>query len=76
MIALWQTGYDHIDLKAANEKGIVVSNVPDYACDSVAEMVFALNPESQRKVHLADMGLRNGNFDWRNYIGISLWERQ
>ena len=23
-----------------------------------------------RRVHIADMGLRNGNFDWRNYIGI------
>ena len=56
----------------ATKKGIVVSNVPDYAYDSVAEMVFALILNLARKVHLADTGLRNGNFDWRNYIGYQL----
>jgi len=72
MIAVWQTGYDHIDLEAANEKSIVVSNVPHYAYDSVAEMVFALMLNLARRVHVADMGLRKGNFDWRNYIGVQL----
>ena len=52
MISVWQTGYDHINIKAATEKGIVVSNVPDYAYDSVAEMVFALILNLARKVHL------------------------
>jgi D-3-phosphoglycerate dehydrogenase len=72
MISVWQTGYDHINIKAATEKGVIVSNVPDYAYDSVAEMVFAFILNLMRKVHLADMGLRNGNFDWRNYIGNQL----
>jgi D-3-phosphoglycerate dehydrogenase len=72
MIAVWQTGYDHIDLEASNEKSIVVSNVPHYAYDSVAEMVFALMLNLARRVHVADMGLRKGNFDWRNYIGVQL----
>jgi lactate dehydrogenase-like 2-hydroxyacid dehydrogenase len=35
-------------------------------------MVFALILNLMRKVHLANMGLRNGNFDWRNYIGNQL----
>lgn len=69
MLSVWQTGYDHIDLKAATEKGVVVSNVPDYAFDSVAEMVFALTLNLLRKVHIADTRLREGNFDWRNYVG-------
>jgi D-3-phosphoglycerate dehydrogenase len=72
MISVWQTGYDHININAATKNGIVVSNVPDYAYDSVAEMVFALILNLARKVHLADTGLRNGNFDWRNYIGYQL----
>jgi D-3-phosphoglycerate dehydrogenase len=72
MISVWQTGYDHIDIKTATKKGVVVSNVPEYAYDSVAEMVFALILNLERKVHLADVGLRNGNFDWRNYIGNQL----
>jgi phosphoglycerate dehydrogenase-like enzyme len=72
MISVWQTGYDYINIKAATEKGVIVSNVPEYAYDSVAEMVFALILNLARKVHLADVGLRNGNFDWRNYIGYQL----
>lgn len=72
MISVWQTGYDHINIKAATEKGVIVSNVPEYAYDSVAEMVFALILNLARKVHLADVGLRNGNFDWSNYIGNQL----
>jgi D-3-phosphoglycerate dehydrogenase len=57
MISVWQTAYDHINIKAAIEKGVIVSNVPDYAYDSVAEMVFALILNLMRKVHLADIGL-------------------
>jgi D-lactate dehydrogenase len=42
MIATRSTGYDHIDLRAASEKGIVVSNVPDYGSHVVAEHAFGL----------------------------------
>lgn len=72
MISVWQTGYDHIDLKKATEKGVIVSNVPDYAFDSVAEMVFALALNLMRRVHIADSKMREGNFDWRNYMGNQL----
>jgi D-3-phosphoglycerate dehydrogenase len=41
MLSVWQTGYDHIDMDAAAEHGVVVSNVPGYAFDAVAEFVFA-----------------------------------
>jgi len=36
------TGYDEIDLKAAQQRKIVVTNVPTYATASVAQLVFAL----------------------------------
>ncbi len=36
------TGYDEIDLKAARERNIVVTNVPTYGTASVAQLVFAL----------------------------------
>jgi phosphoglycerate dehydrogenase-like enzyme len=72
MLSIWQTGYDHIDIKTATEKGVIVSNVPDYAFDSVAEMVFALALNILRKVHIADTRLREGSFDWRDYIGNQL----
>jgi D-lactate dehydrogenase len=42
MIATRSTGYDHIDLRAASEKGIVVCNVPDYGSHMIAEHAFGL----------------------------------
>ncbi len=41
MISVLATGYDIIDIRAAQEKNIVVSNVPSYGSTSVAQMVFA-----------------------------------
>ncbi len=51
---------DNVDLKAATEHGVIVSNVPNYAFDSVAVFVFALALDLLRKVHVADMNLRKG----------------
>jgi len=68
MIATRSTGYDHIDLRAASEKGIVVCNVPDYGNHVVAEHAFGLllavarnmvtgaNRYSQERL-FSDMGL-------------------
>jgi D-3-phosphoglycerate dehydrogenase len=72
MISVWQTGYDHIDLDSATENGVVVSNVPGYAFDSVAEMVFAFALNLFRKVHVADSKIRKEMFDWRDYVGNQL----
>ncbi len=40
-IGVLATGVNVLDLSAAAERGIVVSNVRDYSTDSVAQMVFA-----------------------------------
>ncbi|WP_345797871.1 D-2-hydroxyacid dehydrogenase [Castellaniella sp. MT123] len=42
MIAVAATGTDNIDLDACNQRGIVVSNVRDYAVHTVPEHTFAL----------------------------------
>ncbi len=41
-IGLFSTGYNVVDIKCAKERGIVVSNVPDYSSGAVAQHVFAL----------------------------------
>jgi len=41
IIARFGIGVEHIDIKAATEKGIIVTFVPDYCTDAVAEHVLA-----------------------------------
>lgn len=41
-IAVLATGYDVVDIAAAREKGIVVSNVPTYGTEAVGQFAIAL----------------------------------
>lgn len=40
-VGLFATGYNNVDLDAANKRGIYVANAPSYSTDSVAQQVFA-----------------------------------
>jgi glycerate dehydrogenase len=41
-IGVLATGYNVVDVRAANERGIVVTNIPGYSSTSAAQLVFAL----------------------------------
>ena len=59
-IGITATGYNIIDVKAATELGITVTNVPEYSTEGVAESVFAhILAFTHRVVEHADM-VRNG----------------
>jgi len=40
MISVSFTGFDHVDTEAARKNNVTVCNVPEYATESVAELVF------------------------------------
>lgn len=58
LIATRSTGFDHIDLKAAQARGIMVANVPSYGEHTVAEFAFALLLALSRRIIDADERVR------------------
>jgi len=59
IIASLGIGYDRIDLAAATEKNIVVTNVPDYCIDEVATHAMALMLALGRKLFTMDRSVRS-----------------
>ncbi len=59
-----------MDLKAATDLGIVVTNTPAAAAVSVAELTFALLFATARHIALADRKVRAGA--WHHALGVEL----
>jgi D-3-phosphoglycerate dehydrogenase len=72
MVSIWATTCHYVDLKAAGERGIVVSHVSGYAMEAVAEHTFALLLGAARRLTQADKHVRKGDFDWRPFGGVEL----
>jgi len=62
-IVTYSVGFDHIDLAAARDRGIGVSNTPDWCVDEVANHVMALLLAANKKIALHDRNLRAGRWD-------------
>ena len=61
-ITLFATGYNNIDIVAAAERGIVVSNTPDYSTASVAQHTIAMMLELAENLSLYNASVKRG--DW------------
>ena len=59
-IGVLATGYNVVDIEAAHERGIIVTNVPAYSTESVAQMVFA---------HLLNVTNRTDHYATENRSG-------
>jgi D-3-phosphoglycerate dehydrogenase len=70
IIARYGIGFDNVDLKAAADAGIVVTNVPDYSVEEVATHALALILASLRKVVTADQSVRAGTWSIDNFRPI------
>ena len=68
VMATTSVGYDHIDVAAANARGIVVCNTPDVLTDATADthMLLLLGAARRAKEHVRNMDggwkVRNGFF--------------
>lgn len=68
LIVVLGFNHDHVDIEAAGELGVTVSNAPGFATRSVAEFVFALAFEHCHRVSLHDQAVKAGEWaqgpDW------------
>ena len=62
VIASSAVGYDGIDVKAAAERGIVVTNTPDVLTDEVADLAIGLLLATIREIPRAEKYVRSGNW--------------
>lgn len=72
MIATRSTGFDHIDLDYCNEHEIVVSNVPSYGENTVAEHTFGLLLTISHRLREATDRTRRGDFSLKGLQGFDL----
>ncbi|KGI61466.1 D-2-hydroxyacid dehydrogenase [Prevotella sp. S7 MS 2] len=71
-IGVMATGYNTIDLEAARKRGIVVTNIPAYSTDSVAQMTFAHILNIMNRVdHYAELN-RQGK--WSDNPDFCYWD--
>ncbi|KAA6320238.1 glycerate dehydrogenase [termite gut metagenome] len=71
-IGVLATGYNVVDIDAAKKRNIVVTNIPAYSTESVAQIVFAhiLNIAQQVQHHSEEV--RKGR--WANSVDFSFWD--
>ncbi|MDD4201023.1 MAG: D-2-hydroxyacid dehydrogenase, partial [Eubacteriales bacterium] len=67
------TGYNNIDVEAAADLGIAVTNIPSYATDAVAQHTIALMLEMTNNVGLHNVSVQVG--EWARSSYICYWKK-
>lgn len=75
MIVTRSTGFDHIDLESCRAKGVVVTNVPEYGTQTVAEHTFALLLALSRKIIPSVERTKRSDFSLDGLRGFDLYKK-
>ena len=62
VIANYAVGYNNIDVEAATERNIIVSNTPDVLTETTADLTWGLLLATARRIVETDKILRRGDF--------------
>lgn len=71
MIAVTATGYNVVDIEAARDRGIPVTNVPVYSTDAVAQHVFAGLLSFIHRPYEHHLAIQQGH--WQSQGNFSFW---
>lgn len=76
IVANYAVGFNNIDIPAARELGVRVSNTPDVLSEATADIALGLLLSVARHLRAAENQLRDGNFDgWHpfGFVGTELF---
>jgi D-3-phosphoglycerate dehydrogenase / 2-oxoglutarate reductase len=65
VMAKYGVGVDTVDLRAATDFGIIVTNVPDYCLDEVADHTISLMLTLARKIVFFNQKVKSNEWDFR-----------
>ncbi|KGP71161.1 2-hydroxyacid dehydrogenase [Pontibacillus yanchengensis] len=68
VIANLAVGFDNIDIKAAEKKGVTITNTPDVLTETTADLTFGLLMATARRLMEANEYVQNG--DWKNWAPL------
>ena len=76
VIANMAVGYDNVDVEAAKERGIVVTNTPGVLDETTADTAFMLLLAAARRLGESERTLRAGDWHWwgpKLFVGVDVW---
>ncbi len=65
VVSCYAVGYDTIDISAATDLGILVTNTPDVLTEATADLAFGLLLSSSRRIVEGDRLIRSG--EWKSW---------
>jgi D-lactate dehydrogenase len=71
-LTLRNAGFNHVDLKTAEQFGISIARVPAYSPYAIAEHTVGLILDLNRRIHRAYNRIRDGNFSLDGLMGFDM----
>jgi glyoxylate reductase len=79
VIANMAVGYDNVDVGAARERGVVVTNTPGVLDETTADVAFMLMLAAARRLGEGERLLRAGKWEWwgpKQLRGLDVWGKR
>jgi glyoxylate reductase len=76
IVANMAVGYDNVDVGAAKERGVVVTNTPGVLDETTADTAFMLLLAAARRLGESERILRAGGWQWwgpKLFVGVDVW---
>src|SRR5215211_4035599 len=79
VVANMAVGYDNVDVEAAEERGVVVTNTPGVLDETTADVAFMLLLAAARRLGEGERLLRAGRWEWwgpKQLMGPDVWGKR